>query len=96
MDRTTDTGRATEVKNAHLPGPLVAVHSEFYRLFCDKLRITGGEMAAATGYSRTFCAEVKRGERTRVAVRFLTEVAAYMRIRASGSDAMWYQALLAD
>jgi len=75
---------------------LVGVDVEFYAGFCDKLRISQAQVAAATGYSPTYCAEVKRGSRPRVAVKFLTAVAAYMRIRASGSDAMWYQALLAD
>lgn len=75
---------------------LVEISTEFYSEFCDKLRIAQTDVAKATGYSPTYCAEVKRGERTRVAVKFLTELAAYLRIRSSGSDAMWYQALLAD
>lgn len=74
---------------------LVEIDVEFYSEFCDKLRITQPQVAAATGYSTTYCNEVKRGDRTRVAVKFLTELATYLRIRSSGSDAMWYQALLA-
>jgi len=75
---------------------LVAIDTAFYSEFCDRLRISQPQVAAATGYSATYCAEVKRGARPRVSVKFLTELAIYLRIRASGSDAMWYQALLAD
>ena len=74
----------------------VEIDSEFYSEFCDKLRISQQQVANATGYSQTYCYEVKRGERRLVAVKFLTELAAYLRIIASGSDALWYQALLAD
>ena len=81
---------------ARVDDGLVAIDTDFYVEFCRKLRISQGQIANATGYSATYCAEISRGERTRVAVKFLTELAAYLRIIASGSDALWYQALLAD
>jgi len=75
---------------------LIGIDTEFYAIFCAKLRISQRQMAAATGYSLTYCAEISRGDRTRVAVKFLTEAASYFRTRSTGSATMWYQALLAD
>ncbi len=75
---------------------LVGIDYEFYSEFCDRLHISQAQVAAATGYSPTYCGEVKRGDRPRVAVKFLTELAAYLRTRSGETDALWYQALLAD